>query len=488
MIVIYNTLTHKKEVFEPLEKNKVRMYVCGPTVYNYLHVGNARPLVFFDVVYRYLHFKGYEVTYVRNITDIDDKIIKRAQEEKKSASEIAKTYTQAFEEDIKTLNLKEPTHSPKATEHISEMIQWIQALLNKGYAYEVQGEVLYSIDKIKFYKLSKKNAEELLAGARVEVAGHKKNPGDFVLWKPSKPGEPSWESPWGPGRPGWHIECSVMSTKYLGETLDIHGGGRDLIFPHHENEIVQSESYTGKPFVKVWMHNEMLSFGKEKMSKSLGNIITIHEFLEKYPPDVLKFILLSNHYHSLLEFSDQAVCEAIGGLEKIYKTLLQAQEACHAQLKEKRDGKEFPSKEMKESVVPLWKKFEEAMDDDFNTAQALGALFEAVRVINHAFTSRAPWGDEGRKILKEFLETMQNIGKIWGLFEQDPNDFFEQLRTKLLHRVSLSREAIEKLISERFQARKQKDWKRADEIRKELQKNHILLEDTSTGTVWKVQI
>ena len=483
-LVIYNTLTQKKEPFQPLHAKKVGMYVCGPTVYNFIHVGNARPLVFFDVVYRTLKFKGYEVTYVRNITDIDDKIIQRAQEEKKDASEIAQTYTQAFEEDTKALGIEAPTYSPKATEHIEEMVQWIQVLLKKGYAYEVQGEVLYSIDKIKFYKLSKKNSEELLAGARVGVAGHKKNPGDFVLWKPSKPGEPSWKSPWGAGRPGWHMECSVMSTKYLGETFDIHGGGRDLIFPHHENEIVQSESYTGKPFVSLWMHNEMLSFGKEKMSKSLGNIITIREFLEKYPAEVLKFILISNHYRSLLEFSEQAIKEGIGSLEKIYKTILQSQD----QLKEKNEGKEIPSKEMKEVVVPLWKKFEEAMDDDFNTAQALGSLFEAVRVINHAFTLKTSWGSEGRKILKEFLEAVRNIGKIWGLFEQDPNDFFEQLRTKLLHRVSLSRQDIEKLISERLQAREQKKWKRADEIRKELQKNNILLEDTSTGTVWKVQI
>jgi len=483
-LVIYNTLTHKKEVFEPLEKNKVKLYVCGPTVYHFIHVGNARPMVFFDIVCRYLRFKGYEVTYVRNITDIDDKIIKRAQEEKKDASEIARIYTQAFEEDMKVLSLEPPTYSPKATEHIEEMTQWIKTLLAKGYAYEVQGEVLYSVQNIKFYKLSKKNAEELLAGARVEVTEYKKNTGDFVLWKPSKSGEPSWKSPWGPGRPGWHMECSVMSTKYLGETLDIHGGGRDLIFPHHENEIIQSESYTGKPFVKVWMHNEMLSFGKEKMSKSLGNIVTVHEFLEKYPAEVLKFILISNHYRSLLEFSEQTIKEAIGELEKIYKTLLQVQE----QLKEKDQGKEVPNKEMKEVVGPLWTKFEEAMDDDFNTAQALGSIFEAVRVINHAFTTHAAWSSDGKKILKEFLETIQKIGKIWGLFQQDPNDFFEQLRTKLLHRVSLSRPDIEKLISERLQARQKKDWKRADEIRKELQKNHILLEDTSTGTLWKVQI
>ena len=483
-LVIYNTLTHKKEIFEPLEKNKVRLYVCGPTVYHFIHVGNARPMVFFDIVSRYLKFKGYKVTYVRNITDIDDKIIKRAQEENKDASEIARMYTHAFEEDMKALGVEPPSHSPKATEHIEEMIQWIQALLKKGVAYEVQGEVLYSVENIKFYKLSKKNAEELLAGARVDVAEHKKNPGDFVLWKPSKPGEPSWKSPWGPGRPGWHMECSVMSTKYLGDTLDIHGGGRDLIFPHHENEMVQSESYTGKPFVKVWMHNEMLSFGKEKMSKSLGNIVTVHEFLEKYPAEVLKFLLISNHYRSSLEFSEQAIKETIGSLEKIYKTILQAQE----ELKEKGQGKEFLSKEMKDSVVPLWKKFEEAMDDDFNTTQALGSIFEAVRVINHAFTSHVSWGSEGKKILKEFLETMKKIGTVWGLFEQAPNDFFEHLRIKLLHRVLVSRQEIEALISERLQARRQKNWKRADEIRKELQKNHILLEDTPTGTVWKVQI
>ncbi|HBQ20855.1 MAG: cysteine--tRNA ligase [Deltaproteobacteria bacterium GWA2_38_16] len=482
-LLLYNTLTGKKEEFKPLEKNKVKMYVCGPTVYNFIHVGNARPLVFFDVVYRYLQFKGYEVTYVRNITDVDDKIIKRAQEEKKTASEISEIYIKAFEEDTRALNLKAPTYSPKATEYIQEMIQWIQTLIAKGYAYEVQGEVLYSIDKIKFYKLSKKNTEELWAGARVEVAGHKKNPGDFVLWKPSKPQEPSWESPWGKGRPGWHIECSVMSTKYLGETLDIHGAGRDLIFPHHENEMIQSESYTGKPFVNVWMHNEMLSFGKEKMSKSLGNIITIHEFLEKYPAEVLKFILLSNHYRSLLEFSEQAIFEAIGNLEKIYKTLSAVQE----RLKLKSGTQDKIKKEFLEAISNFWVKFEKAMDDDFNTAEALGVIFEVLRRVNRYVSEVEMPGPKGRKLLEEFLKTVKKISHIWGLFSEEPTAFLNQLKEKLIVQSILSKVQIEKLISEREEARKKKDWKRADDIRKELEANKVILEDTSQGTKWKIQ-
>ena len=281
-LTFYNTQTRQKEKFEPLFPHKVTLYVCGPTVYNMIHVGNARPMVFFDVLSRYLKYKGYDVTYVRNITDIDDKIIQRAASENKDPQEIVSTYTQTFHEDMKALHVVNPTVEPKATDHIQEMIQMIQTLIQKGIAYEVQGEILYEIQKFKDYGLlSKKPLEDLVAGARVEVAKHKKHPGDFVLWKPSKEGEPSWESPWGKGRPGWHLECSVMSTKYLSETFDIHGGGVDLIFPHHENEIAQSQACSGKVPVKYWVHNAHVLFCKEKMPKSLGNVILVHEFLKK---------------------------------------------------------------------------------------------------------------------------------------------------------------------------------------------------------------
>ncbi len=492
-LVIYNTLSRKNEEFKPLIDKKVSMYVCGPTVYNYIHVGNARPMVFFDVVVRYLKYKGYEVTYVRNITDVDDKIINRSKEEKKDASSIAQIYTNAFEEDMQALGLNAPTVSPKATEHIPRMIEWIQTLIEKQFAYVVNGEVLYSIDKIQKYGvLSKKNKDDLIAGARVEISQHKRNPMDFVLWKPSKPGEPNWDSPWGKGRPGWHMECSVMSTQYLGETFDIHGGGIDLIFPHHENEIAQSEAVTGKPFVKYWMHNEMLSFGKEKMSKSLGNIITAHDFLKDYPAEVLKFILLSNHYRSTIEFSDQTIRESILSLEKIYSTLSQVESRLKKEIPKEDETtasnvKDHLDPELEPVIQKFIKKFEEAMDDDFNTTKALGLIFDVVRVVNRYLTSVNIDGPKAQKLLTEFLKHFKTVHSIWGLFGEEPNVFLETLKHKLLQKKDLTVKEIEKCIAERLEARNRKDFKKSDEIRKYLLDHHIQLEDSPSGTTWKVQ-
>lgn len=489
-LAIHNTLSNQKEIFRPLEPNKVKMYVCGPTVYHYIHIGNARPMVFFDVVVRYLRAKGYRVFYVRNITDIDDRIIKKSQEEKKATYQIARFYERAFHRDMKLLGLKTPNKNPRATEHVDSMIGWIQKLIEKGFAYVEGGEVFYSIKKFNEYgKLSKKKMEDLIAGARVEVSPHKRDPLDFVLWKPvksenaKKHSEPSWDSPWGKGRPGWHLECSVMSTKYLDESFDIHGGGSDLIFPHHENEIAQSEAYSGKPFVRYWMHNEMLVFGKEKMSKSLGNIITTPEFLKKYPGEVLKYILLSSHYRSPLVFNDQTVKESLIAMERIYKTII----SVNQRLKNRLQGKESVKSDVRSSVSELWAGFEAAMDDDFNTPKAFGIIFDTIRVINRHFSSHEKLDVETKKVLKEFLKIFKRIGSVLGLFEKDPKRFLKTMRTKLLEEMDLPIQKIEKLIRERNEARGKKDWKRSDEIRDFLKKHHIILEDSPSGTTWKVE-
>jgi len=480
---IYNTLSQKKESFLPLKNNHVRMYVCGPTVYHFIHVGNARPMVFFDVVSRYLKSKGFEVMYVRNITDIDDKIIKRAQEEKKSPSEIADIYTSAFHDDMDALGLQMPDKNPKASEHIPEMITWMKVLIEKGLAYEVNGEVLFAIKKFRDYgKLSKKNTEELLAGARVAIAKHKRNPLDFVLWKPSKPGEPKWDSPWGSGRPGWHLECSVMSTKYLGDSFDIHGGGTDLIFPHHENEMAQSESYTGKPFVRYWMHNDMIAFGKEKMSKSIGNIVKVHDFLREYPAEILKFILLSNHYRSQLEFSKQVVKESILGLERVYNGIAKAA----AESRQAGQASGTTDENLRKAVAAFYSKFEAAMDDDFNTAEAFGVIFSVVRCVNKCVESGKTLSEQDRKSLNQFCTQMKKISKVLGVFDKNPEQFLTTLNECLLVNLNISKAKVQKLIEDRAQARKNKKWKRADEIRDELKKLHITIKDNPTGTTWKV--
>ena len=490
---IFNTLTHKKESFVPLQGKKVGMYVCGPTVYNYIHVGNARPVVFFDVVYRYLQYKGYEVTYVRNITDVDDRIIQRAQSEKKRSAEIARHYEDAFQKDIHLLAVMNPTLSPRATEHVLEMIQWIQQLVGEGIAYQAQGEILFSIEKFPHYgKLSKKNTDDLIAGARVEVSKHKKNPIDFVLWKPTKniddPAEPSWDSPWGKGRPGWHIECSVMATKYLGESIDIHGGGVDLIFPHHENEIAQCESYTKKTFVKYWLHNNMLVLGKEKMSKSLGNIITIREFLQKYPAEVLKFILLSNHYRSSLEFSDQVIKESIQSLEKIYKMLEKVKKKIENPIITSYEDRDRKNIEFTLSVDSFWRSFEEYIEDDFNTAGALGSVLSTVRIVNRYFSETQ---DEVSPAMVETFQKLLNefekVSKVLGLFFQSPEFFLKELHDKASVLVTLSKSEIKRLITEREEARQEKNWKKSDEIRDFLKSHNITLEDTPQGTHWKVE-
>lgn len=485
-IRIYNTLSGSKEEFIPIQQGKVGMYVCGVTVYDLCHIGHARSAIVFDTIYRYFRYKGYEVTFVRNFTDIDDKIINRANEEGVDYKVIAERYINEFYNDMGCLGLERPTYEPKATEHISEMIDLISILIKKGFAYQANGDVFFSVEKFKDYgKLSKRNLDEMRAGARVEVDEKKANPLDFALWKASKPGEPFWESPWGKGRPGWHIECSVMSQKYLGETFDIHGGGKDLIFPHHENEIAQSEAATGKPFVRYWIHNGFVNINKEKMSKSLGNILTIKQIIKEWHPEVIRLFLLSSHYRSPLDFSFDGLSEARTSLNRFYSTLKAAQDELR---KPAPKSKGLDRLEEYNHVIDSFKdRFEESMDDDFNTAEVLGNFYELQRIMNRLLDiSKLKPSDEIHSMLKKALNYFSKMGWVLGLFREDPVAYIEKEKKEGLKRVNISEEEIERLIQERDKARKGKDWKRADEIRSELKSKGIILEDSPTGTQWRI--
>ena len=461
---LFNTMSRRKEEFVPLEEGKVRMYVCGPTVYNLIHIGNARPMIIFDTVRRYLEYKGYEVNYVSNFTDVDDKIIKKAIEEGVSAEEISQRYIAECKKDMAGMNVKPATTHPLATQEIDGMIDMIQTLINKGHAYAVDGTVYFKTRSFKDYgKLSKKNIDDLEAGHReIKVNGEegKEDPLDFVLWKPKKEGEPSWPSPWGDGRPGWHIECSVMSKKYLGEQIDIHAGGEDLIFPHHENEIAQSEACNDKEFAHYWMHNGFLNINNVKMSKSLGNFFTVREIAEKYDLQVLRFFMLSAHYRSPLNFSAELMEASRNGLERILtavdrlRTLNVQGEACTEE--ENEQMKVFDA---------LVAKYEAAMEDDFNTADAISAIFEMVKAANiHVTeTSTAAFRDQ---ILSEIVRLCDVLG------------------IKTEKKEELLDDEIQALIDERQAARKAKNFARADEIRDELLAKGIILKDTREGVKW----
>ncbi len=468
-IKVFDTMENKKKAFVPLEGKTVKMYVCGPTVYDHAHIGHARSAVVFDVIRRWFEYRGYRVIYVRNYTDIDDKIIKRAKEEGISWKKVAEKYIASYEEDMNALNVKEPTFKPKVTEHIREIIEMIDGLIEKGYAYEAGGDVYFSVKKFPEYgKLSKRNIEELRAGARIEPGENKKDPLDFALWKKSKEGEPGWESPWGVGRPGWHIECSVMSMKYLGETMDIHGGGLDLIFPHHENEIAQSESYTGKTFARYWVHNGFVMVNKEKMSKSLGNFFTIKEILERFPPDVLRLFLLSTHYRSPIDFSFERLEDSERALKRLINFIdsLTAVESLEVV-----EGEGEPI-----SVSGFRELFESAMDDDFNTARALGVLFEVVKKAN---------------LLKDRALREGKITKTEKLSFKEAVEFVENALKTLGFRLEKERESsleeklIELLIEVRRELRKKKEFQLADLIRNRLKELGIALEDLPTGTIYK---
>jgi len=476
---VYNTLSGSKEEFVPINPGKVGMYVCGVTVYDHCHIGHARANVVFDMIYRYLRATGLEVNYVRNYTDIDDKIINRANRDGVPYNEISERFIKEFDIDMARLMLQLPTHQPKATEHIPEIIALAAKLIDKGFAYQSGADVFFCVEKFDNYlKLSKRNLDDMQAGARIEVDERKRHPMDFALWKGAKPGEPFWESPWGQGRPGWHIECSAMSTKFLGETFDIHGGGKDLIFPHHENEIAQSEAATGKPFVKYWLHNGFVNINAEKMSKSLGNFFTIKEVLERYDAEVLRFFLLSAHYRSPIDFSDQNLKDAELGLERIYKALAGIDEQLAA------DGDHAPtgeSAELEEKCAALAGRFAEAMDDDFNTALALGHVFDLVRSINKA-AALSP-----KELLARAKREVAAIAAVLGVCDSQPAAFLKRIKERKTSEMDISAEEIEQLIAERAEARKLKNFKRGDEIRDLLLERNVVLLDSAQGTTWKVK-
>jgi cysteinyl-tRNA synthetase len=489
---LYNTLSGKKEEFLPLEPGKVKMYVCGVTVYDYCHIGHARANIVFDVIFRYLKFAGYQVNYVRNYTDVDDKIINRANERGISSQELAEEFIRAFDEDMAALNLELPTHQPKATEYIDEIIAITRKLIDKGIAYESAGDVYYRVDKFSGYlKLSKRNLDEMQAGARIAPGEQKENPMDFALWKAAKPGEPSWESPWGAGRPGWHIECSAMSSSLLGDSFDIHGGGRDLIFPHHENEIAQSEGASGKPFAKYWLHNGFVNVNQEKMSKSLGNFFTIREILQKYDPEVVRFFILTAHYRSPIDFSDQNLEDAKAGLTRFNEGMQTAQKVIdrHA-TPDKAICPEISAEEREtyDLIEALEDRFIEAMNDDFNTAAAIGHLFEGVRALNRlASVGRFAECPLSLTVLQEGIDKLQRLGGVLGLFASDSSAWLEGQKKTGLEDKGLSADEIEKLIAERKQARLERDFARSDQIRDELAARGVVLLDTKDGTTWKLQ-
>lgn len=465
MLQIHNSLTGSKEEFKPLVEGKVGMYVCGMTVYDYCHIGHARVMVSFDVITRYLRQQGYEVNYIRNITDVDDKIFNRANENGEPYHELTTRFIDAMHEDERALSVLPPNSEPRATEHIDNILNMVQTLIEKGFAYAASnGDVYYRIDKFEGYgKLSNRNIDEMRAGARVEVDENKENPLDFVLWKGAKEGEASWESPWGPGRPGWHIECSAMSTCCLGNTFDIHGGGPDLKFPHHENEIAQSEAATGEKYVNTWMHAGAVRVDNEKMSKSLGNFFTIREVLEKYNPEVVRYFLIASHYRSAINYSEESLKQAQQALERFYTTLRNAkaqpsvETACHS-----------------ESTTEFRIRFETAMNDDFNTPVALAVLFDIAREINRA--------ESATEVLVDLL---LELGETVGVLQQDPEAFLQGANVGDADEISA--EEVEQLIIDRKNARLEKNWGRADEIRDLLIEKGIVLDDGREGTTWRRQ-
>ncbi len=496
---VFNTMGSRKEPFVPLVPGKVGMYVCGVTVYDLCHIGHARANVAFDIIVRYLRHTGYDVTYVRNFTDIDDKIIRKANQEGVPFEAVTKKYIGAFYEDFDRLGLLRPDAEPKATGHIPEIVALTERLVRAGKAYPVGGDVYYSVKGFPEYgKLSGKNVEDLLAGARVDVDERKNDPLDFALWKASKPGEPAWESPWGPGRPGWHIECSAMSMKRLGETFDIHGGGKDLVFPHHENEIAQSEAATGKPFARYWLHNGFVNINNEKMSKSLGNFFTLRDVLARVKPEVLRFFLASSHYRSPIDYSDRSLGEAKAGLDRLYRVKEKAEScrAAGATPSSAPEGGEF------EPLRGAPARFADAMDDDFNTAAALGRLFDAVRALNRLAPAEPSAERERAGIFLAGYELLDPLFAVLGLLRAGAKEYFKErldvthvggissgttisdaVRVEIISRIT--EDEIERRIEARRAARAAKQYAEADRIRKDLEAAGVLLEDGKTGTTWK---
>ncbi|MDO4199522.1 MAG: cysteine--tRNA ligase [Clostridia bacterium] len=466
---IYNTLTNKKQEFVPIEDGKAKIYACGPTVYNYIHVGNSRPICVFDVLRRYLEYMGYDVTFVQNFTDIDDKIIKKATEEKSDFMTVSRKYIDEYKKDAAGLNVREATIHPKATENIDEIIKIISELIKKGHAYAAEnGDVYFSTRSFKEYgKLSGQTIDDLQSGARIKVGEIKKDPLDFALWKAAKEGEPYWESPWGKGRPGWHIECSAMAGKYLGKTIDIHCGGQDLIFPHHENEIAQSEGCNGVDFAHYWMHNGYINVNSQKMSKSLGNFFTVREIAEKYGYEPIRYLMIASHYRSPINFSEEIIMQCKSALERLYKF---------------RENLEFAVKNAAESagkiefdIASYKNKFIEKMNDDLNTADALGVIFELVKNVNMNIIPKS--GIAGKALLSGILELFNELTGVLGILYED----------KTQGQKSISEDEIKELIDKRNLARKEKNWQRADEIRDELKSKNVIIEDTPQGTKYTIK-
>ena len=463
MIKVYNTLTKKKEEFKPLVAGKVKMYVCGPTVYNFFHIGNGRTFIVFDTIRRYFEYRGYEVEFVQNFTDIDDKMIKRANEENTTVKEVGDKYIKEYYEDADNLNIERATVNPRATEYITQIIDFVKGLVDKGYAYEVDGDVYFSTKKFGDYgKLSGQNIEDLQSGARISIDERKKDPMDFAIWKAQKPGEPAWKSPWGMGRPGWHIECSCMAKNILGDTIDIHAGGSDLAFPHHENEIAPSEALTGKTFANYWLHSAFVNVNNQKMSKSLNNFLTARAALEKFDADVIRFLMLSAHYRQQLNFSEELLLSAKASVERIYNTiynlenLLDEVRTTHITDEEKK---------YLQSLNKYKEKYIEKMDDDFNTADAITAIFDLIKDVNINVNI-----DSSKELITGCLNLIRELGKPLGMLQKST-------------KVNLDDE-IQKLVNERQQARKDKNWALADKIRDDLKSRGIVLEDTPQGIRW----
>jgi cysteinyl-tRNA synthetase len=485
-IRIYNTLTRKKDLFVPLEPNHVKLYVCGITSYDYCHIGHARSALAFDMIVRYLRYRGYTVTYVRNFTDIDDKIIKRAAEQKTTTEELANRFINEFYTDMDALGIDRPTLEPRATDHIPEMIDLISELIASGLAYQSGNDVYYSVNNFPEYgKLSGRNLEDMQAGARISINDQKNNPMDFVLWKGSKPGEPTWDSPWGPGRPGWHIECSAMSRRYLGNTFDIHGGGHDLIFPHHENEVAQSEGANKTPFVTTWIHHGFVTIRDEKMSKSLGNFLTIRDIVKGYHPEIIRFFIFSTHYRNPLDFSESAMQDATAGLDRLYKCVAAIEsltgDGTHA-------SPSIISKKDAAKLASLEERYQQAMDNDFNTAQAQAILFDAAKILNkiERQLSEDPSRDDVR-LLQEIIVVFKKLAGIMGLLQEDAAAYLSQKKAVLLEGLDIDEETINVMIKERNEARVGRDWARSDEIRDQLLAKKIELKDGAEGTTWEIR-
>ncbi|EMT50359.1 cysteinyl-tRNA synthetase [Brevibacillus borstelensis AK1] len=460
-----NTLTKQKEAFVPLEPGKVKMYVCGPTVYNYIHIGNARPAIVFDTLRRYLKYRGYEVTFVQNITDVDDKLIRKANEEGITVKEVADRYTDAFNEDLRSLNILPPDIQPRVMQTIPEIIQFIEGLIEKGYAYDSEGDVYFRTGRFTEYgKLSHQPLDELQAGARVEINEKKENPLDFALWKAAKPGEVSWSSPWGEGRPGWHIECSAMALKFLGDQIDIHAGGADLVFPHHENEIAQSECYTGKVFARYWLHNGMLNINNEKMSKSLGNFILARDLIQHYGGELIRFFMLQGHYRNPINFSDDLLEQAANGLERIKTAYANLRHRLETARPQEPNGL---AEEQARTISQLREQFIAEMDDDLNTANAITVVYEVVKEANLYLRNQ----NVGREQVEQYLSLLTELTSVLGVQLEQAEELLDS--------------EVEALIEERTEARRLRNFARADEIRDLLSEKGIVLEDTPQGVRWR---